>query len=85
MGTTGCNYNILSNGSSVTSAIQLDDGNVLIEDLDGCLKMYEVKDFKCIFTRKLHERGIFSILQLDDKRIVTASFDQSVLVWKLTY
>jgi WD40 repeat protein len=81
----GSSYDLFSNESSVTSAIQLDDGNVLIGDLDGCLKVYEVKYFKCIFTRKIHERGIFSILQLNDKRIVTTSFDQSVLVWKLTY
>ena len=75
---------------SVTSVIQLDDGNLLSTSMDGTLRKWSQEDGACMgilmrnASNKGHTEGVYCVMQLEDGRLVSGSGDKTMCIWDST-
>ena len=59
---------------------------LLFGDDDGCLGCYDINNnYKLIYNQRIHSRPISNILSIDDDKILTSSFDSSLIITNIIY
>ena len=72
----------------VTSILELLDGRIAVSCLEGSISLnqmnYQTKEWKVLTHKdKAHERGITSLCELSNKRIISSSWDTTIKVWSV--
>lgn len=81
----GSNNTLLLKGhtGAVNSIIQLQDGNIVSCSDDKSLKIWDIKEQKCIQTLVRHNSEISNVIQLSDGTIVSGDDDGKIFFWNI--
>ena len=75
-----CIQTLIGHLSSVTSVIELKNGNLASASDDGTIKIW--KAGVCIQTLIGHNNHIHAVIELNNGKLASASGDQTIKIWK---
>ena len=78
---------IIKEDDSVLSVCGLRNGNLTAGNNDGYIFIYEIdgNEYKLIHTLKQHSNSVYKVIELEDGRLSSCSWDKTIRIWDENY